>query len=59
MMPLHIQTDRHEMVDSFEIRIGGEKVSAHFGRMVPITHAVRMIRSWLSAIDGDFKEPGE
>ena len=55
-----IQSDRPEMVESFEICIGGNKYSAHFGRKVPITDVVRMIRAWLSGIErGDFKEPSE
>lgn len=53
LMPLQIQSPPGEMVDGFEVKIGTERVAVSFGRKVPITRAVKMIRDWLSAIDGD------
>ena len=49
-MALRMKSDRFEMVESWEIRIGQESIVHRFGRRVPITEAVRMAAAWLETL---------
>lgn len=49
-MPLQMKSDRFEMVDSWEIRIGQESIKHHFGRRVSIREAVEMAQAWLGTL---------
>lgn len=49
-MALRMKSDRFEMVNSWEIRIGQEGIVHHFGRRVPISEAVKMAQAWLETL---------
>lgn len=46
-MAMRMKTDRFEMVDSWEIRIGQESIVHRFGRRAPASEAVKMAQTWL------------
>lgn len=50
MMALQMKSDRFEMVDSWEIRIGQEAIVHRFGRKVPIREAAEMAKAWLETL---------
>ena len=54
-MALQMKSDRFEMVDSWEIRIGQESIVHRFGRRVPIREAVEMAIAWLETLDAHHK----
>lgn len=56
-MALLIQSTPETMVDSFEVRIGAEKIIAHFGRRVPINYAAAMIKDWLDGLQRESPRP--
>ncbi len=58
-MPLQMKSDRFEMVDSWEIRIGQESIVHNFGRQVSITEAVKMATAWLETLGAAHQGAGE
>jgi len=52
-MALRMKSDRFEMVDSWEIRIGQERIVHRFGRRVSIREAVQMATAWLETLGDD------
>lgn len=52
-MALRMKSDRFEMVDSWEIRIGQESIVHRFGRRVSIREAVQMATAWLETLGKD------
>lgn len=49
-MAVRMKSDRFEMVDSWEIRIGQESIKHSFGRKVSIREAIQMATAWLETL---------
>lgn len=58
-MALRMKSDRFDMVESWEIRIGQESIVHRFGRRVSIREAVQMAQAWLETLGNDAATPKE